>query len=484
MNKSSLMTLLRIFNKRQLKEFSDFVRSPFFNKNISVIKLFDYIKSLYPGYDQIKLEKEYAYKAALGKSEYHPVFMRVLMSKLHILAEDYLIHRSLQEDRTGRQNYLIERLSALNEIVLARKIVGKEIKMLESLIPSKADDYLKIYQLMYHKTNLFSQQFSITRMNRPGENLDKDQKYLICYFLLKILDDYTYYLSLGNIMNYKPKLDFLDGITFFLKENKNYLEIPAIKIQYFNAMLMLEKNVKYLNELKSALYNLYPVMQKQDVYSTISNILNFCQNSYFLTNDEFFVNEKHEINLFALEKNFVTGNEEDTGIGFARYYNILISFLEVSKFDEAEKFINEYGTKLPETEQNFWINFSYASLKCYLEDQDSALNYLTKIKRLRNSMEKLNFKGLELKIFYEARMFEQAETSLDAFMHLIQEEKLLSGLNKEVFRKYCYYYKKLLLLNFGRKSTNPVSLMNELSKTPNVMQKNWLIKKIKEIEVK
>ncbi|MEO8514719.1 MAG: hypothetical protein ABI543_14260 [Ignavibacteria bacterium] len=484
MNKSSLMVLLRVFDKKQLKEFSDFVRSPFFNKNKAVIRLFDYIKTLYPGYDPVKLDKENVYKAAFGKSEYHPIFMRVLMSKLHALAEDYLIHKSLEGDRTGRQNYLIESLSAMNELVLARKIVRNEIKQLETFNPAKADDYLKMYQLMYHKTNLFSQQFSITRMNRPGGNFDNDQKYLICYFLLKILDDYTYYLSLNNIVNYKPKLDFMNGITFFLKENNDYLEIPAIKIQYLNAMLMIEKNIKHLFELKTALYSLYPVMQKQEVYSTISTILNFCHNSYMLTNDEQFLNEKHEINLFALEKNFVTGNEEDTGIGFARYYNILVSFFEVSKFDEAEEFISNYGAKLPEEAQNFWINFSYASLQCYRHDQDSALEYLTKIRRLNNSMEKLNFKGLELKVFYEAGMIEQAETALDAFMHLIQKEKLLSELNKEIFRKYCYYYKKLLLLNFEKKSTNPVSLLKELAKTPNVMQKNWLIKKIKETETK
>lgn len=475
---------MRIFNKKQLKEFSDFVSSPYFNKNKSVCKLFNYIKSLYPEYDPVKLDKENAYKAAFGKSEYHPIFMRVLMSKLNTLAEDYLIHSSLRDDRTGRQNYLIEKLSSMNELTLAQKTVKNEMKRLETYTPSKADDYLKMYQLMYYKTNLFSLQFSITRMNRPGGSFDNDQKYLISYFLMKILDDYNYYLSLGNIMNYKPKLDFMDGITFFLKENKDYLEIPAIRIQYLNAMLMIEKNVNHLYELKTALYSLYPVMQKQDVFSTISAILNFCHNSYMLTNEELYLKEKHEINMFALEKNFITSAEEDTGIGYARYYNILISFFEVSKFDEAEKFITEYGRKLPEEVQNFWINFSYASLQCYRQDQESALLYLTKIKRLSNSMEKLNYKGLELKIFYEARMFDQAETSLDAFMHLIQEEKLLSAFNKEIFRKYCYYYKKLLLLNFERKSTNPRSLLKELNNTPNVMQKNWLIKKIIEIEAK
>jgi len=484
MNKSSLITLLRVFDKKQLKEFSYFLRSPFFNKNKAVIKLFDHIKSLYPDYAPDKLDKESVYKAALGKSEYHPVFMRVLMSKLRSLAEDYLIHTKLQTDKTGRRNYLIEKLSEMNELTEARKIVSNEMKILEKFKPIKADDYLKVYQLMYHKTNLFSQQFSITRMNRPGSRFDEDQKYLICYFLLKILEDYMYYLSLSNIINFKPKLSFLDGITFFLNKNKEYLEIPDIKIQYLNIMLMLEKDIKYLTELKEALYSSFRELQKQDVYSTISNILNFCQNSFLLTNDEQFLHEKHEINLFTLENNFITSSADEIEIGFARYYNILVSFFEVGKFDDAEKFISGYGPRLPESEQDFWINFSYASLQCYRQDQDSALSYLTKIKRLKNSMEKLNFKGLELKIFYEAGMFLEAETALDAFIHLINEEKLLSAINKEIFRKYCYYYKKLLLLNYEKKSTDAESLLIDLANTPNVMQKNWLRKKIKEIEAK
>lgn len=48
MIKSTLLELLKTFNKEELKRFEDFLRSPYYNNNSNVIKLFNVIKSIFP----------------------------------------------------------------------------------------------------------------------------------------------------------------------------------------------------------------------------------------------------------------------------------------------------------------------------------------------------------------------------------------------------------------------------------------------------
>jgi hypothetical protein len=48
MHKSNLFEILNTFTLKEFKEFGEYIRSPFFNKNESVKKLYYYVKKYYP----------------------------------------------------------------------------------------------------------------------------------------------------------------------------------------------------------------------------------------------------------------------------------------------------------------------------------------------------------------------------------------------------------------------------------------------------
>jgi len=87
---SNLLELLSKFTIQEVKEFNEFVISPFFNKNENVAGLFKYIKKYYPDFNNKKLEKEYAFKKIFKNEKYNDGFMRTLMFNLGKLAEDIL----------------------------------------------------------------------------------------------------------------------------------------------------------------------------------------------------------------------------------------------------------------------------------------------------------------------------------------------------------------------------------------------------------
>ncbi len=56
---SKSIQVLKTLSEEELKQFSDFLRSPFHNKNRSLIKLFDVLKKYHPEYE-VENEKVYS----------------------------------------------------------------------------------------------------------------------------------------------------------------------------------------------------------------------------------------------------------------------------------------------------------------------------------------------------------------------------------------------------------------------------------------
>ena len=54
---NTLLGMLSKFNPREFKEFGEFVKSPFFNKNIHVKQLYEYLKKFYPDFKDKRLDK-------------------------------------------------------------------------------------------------------------------------------------------------------------------------------------------------------------------------------------------------------------------------------------------------------------------------------------------------------------------------------------------------------------------------------------------
>ena len=101
MIKSNLVELLRSFSLHEIKEFGEYVHSPFFNKNQSVMKLYDYIRKQYPEFRSEKLKKEFVFNALFPRAEYNDGFMRTLIFLLTQNAEQYLSHINYKNQSVG-----------------------------------------------------------------------------------------------------------------------------------------------------------------------------------------------------------------------------------------------------------------------------------------------------------------------------------------------------------------------------------------------
>ena len=69
LKKSNLLVILSSFTSAEIKEFDDFIQSPFFNKNQSVIKLYSYLKKQYPYFEEKAVFKRTVYKSVFPETE-------------------------------------------------------------------------------------------------------------------------------------------------------------------------------------------------------------------------------------------------------------------------------------------------------------------------------------------------------------------------------------------------------------------------------
>src|SRR6187399_2290666 len=98
MKNTSLIKILKTFSTAEIKEFGEFVRSGFFYKNESVIRLYDYIRKFHPEYDENKIEKENVHKKLFTGTKYNDGFLRKLIFNLTNLAETYMAYKNSTED--------------------------------------------------------------------------------------------------------------------------------------------------------------------------------------------------------------------------------------------------------------------------------------------------------------------------------------------------------------------------------------------------
>ena len=81
MNKSKSVQLLSAFSKDELSRSDDFLKSPYFNKNNRVIRLYKELAKDHPEFNSRNIQKEKLYKELFPGKEYNDQIMKNLNSE-------------------------------------------------------------------------------------------------------------------------------------------------------------------------------------------------------------------------------------------------------------------------------------------------------------------------------------------------------------------------------------------------------------------
>jgi hypothetical protein len=453
-----------------MREFSEYVRSPFFNKNQSTIKLFDYLKKQYPVFDSKKIEKELVYKKLFAGTAYNDGFMRTIMFNLAQLAEDFLSYSNYRKDIFSVKRHLAVELNERELYKLFEKSMREVYTMLDKEPVKESDHYYNRYYLEYE--NLYY----LTKIH-----FDRNEKFiqktgihdifnhLTYYYVIRILKFYLYVLNTKNIYKVDYKTNIIDDIIKGIKPEQ-FKDIPLINI--YLKLLMIHINP----DEESYFYDTVEMIEKAEIsydelIEAFINIENYCKKK--IRNGHVkFENVLFRIYKIELERNCYLLNKK---MPHKLFRNIVDLGLRLNEFDWTKNFIEKHKKDLDiEFRENSYM-YSTALLEFYMKNFEKALEILSRV-RYDEIYHKLDIKCFIIAIYYELNHEDSLLSSLDSFRHFLNNDKLIPESRKESYANF--------LKNVKNKDIIEVKILaDKVKNTEQVQNRQWVDSKIEELLV-
>ena len=483
MFKSTLTEVLKTFSKQEIKEFSLFIQSPYFNTNQSVIKLFEQIRKHHPEFDEKAMDKKLLFEKAFRKIRCGESFMRMSVFRLMELAKKFLIQKNLERNDLNNDTVLLEELN-FREL---HGLMMKSIKVLESRLARKkakeADAYLAKYRLEYFKNEVKANDTKlITYKDTLDEELMLEQKNLNIFFFINSLKFFQYFLNQKTyVVNAKGYPDFMNNIFDFLNQNSEYLNVPVLNVYYNICLMLIKKDEKYFFELKKMLFENKNDISYNEKFNLTAILRNYAQKQFNDGRDEF---KTYVIDIlkYSIKHKLLTFSQQGKYISETRFMNIVWAGIRSNELDWLEGFIKKFTDMLEPDKTQYVIAYSTAAIEFERGNYSGALEKLVKSGPIKNVFFKAAIKQLTIMIYYELHWYVQASELLDSFVHFVKANKLLPEMYINKSNSFIGYFSRLLKLNYktGNDSFEISKLISELEPT----SEKWLLKKARELEKK
>ncbi len=479
MKKSNLLAILSSFTSAEIKEFDDFIRSPYFNKNQSVVKLYSFLKKHYPDFEVNAVMKKNVYNAVFPDSEYNDGFLRTLMFTLLSLAEDYL---SLNEIKTRNSYFKINLLKAYSRKNLWKNFEKECKTALSEIERTKKRDFLYYYE-RYSIENekyflLQKKYFNKTEKFHLNEGIYNITYNLGSYYYITMLRLYLYILNVKELYNIELRSHELEEAYDRLEPHK-FRDTPIIPVFYDLIRVLIKKDSLkyYYNAKKKYLQNINNI-HIDDSIEVLINLENYCKKMIRSGMTEF---NRELLELYKHEIELGTYKLEPGGISVVLFLSVIKSALSINENIWAVEFMEKYKKVLnPEIRHNT-LKFAEALLHFAGKDFERALNSLENIKHT-DIYNKFEIKTLLISVYYELNKFDEMEGTIDSFRHMLNNDKYINSSRKRYYINFIRVCLKLLKLK-TKFDENTVYYIKEMIKAPDfVIDKLWIEQKIKEAE--
>jgi len=483
MLKSKFIDVIRTFSKDELKEFRDFVYSPFHNSNKNVIKIFELIKKHSPDYTTDLIDKEKLFNKIYPGKKYNDTVIRILLSDLLRLSEEYLALKRARKYRFGDNLSLLEELRDRGLDSLYHTNYKDTLNILSEIDDTRTK-YFSIFELEvvnvdFHLRRDKQQQISSNVLNRV-ENL-------VYFMLIEIVRNIQDLVINENTFN--AKFDFniayefvkhFDFKAILEKLKQHRPEHYPLMLIYYNLLntLMKEEDEAAYDRLKTSMESYFSRMSKEEI-GRLTHYLESCCLLRMKHNLEKYRKEIFHVYELMLEYGVYSFGTDE--MNAQRFKNIFIAAININDINWAEKFIEKYTVKVQPEYRESMRYYSRALIKFIKKDFNGALADLNKVKNDYFIL-KMDIKSWSLKIYYELNYFEQAFSFIDSYRHFLSKNISISPVLKERHLSFLKFTSELMRLKSKADNISLQNITHDLSNNNNVVHKDWINEKIKELE--
>jgi hypothetical protein len=477
MKENKVIELIKSFSPAELKKFGDFVKSPFFNKNVHIISMYEYFNKHSSDLDKLKLNYEDIFRFIFRSEKYSELKVRSIISTFVKLIEQYLVYISSSKNIIYQKTLLVNTLHQRNLIKNFRSALKETMEYQKKQFTRDEDYYYnQIYLEVDALNHLLERNTKINEddFHKIGENQN-------LYFILTKLNLLHFmFLQMREATDsHGQRVWMMNEIITYIESNLPVIskEHPLIYMKYLILMTMMKpEQVINFNRLKKFVTDNHDKLSGNVQAYIFKALTDYCA---LRCNgpDPAFKNERFKVYKIMEDKGILNKSKFITVVDFI---NAIISALETGKFLWADKFLNKYKDRvLPELHEAA-INLAKTQIFFYKKKYDDALETLNNVS-YNNHYFYLQSKKMLAKIYFEKNDYESITYIIDTTRHYLKRNSGISRINWELFSKFFVYLKRLINLDAGQKEKISTAL-EDLNKENSVSSKEWLLNKFTELE--
>jgi hypothetical protein len=475
-----LITVLKSLKPDEFREFGRFTESPFLNGRKETARFFRMIKPYYPEFDDKKMSKESLFKKLYPGKKYDESTIRKLSSFLLKTAESYLAYTGLKEDSFYLELSLAIQLS--NRGLYNHS--EKKIRQLEDRYNKLGGDYeyyfWKKYMIERHKNAIFAYKgddhLASEAILKRTNYLSYHMAVMMCKSLISLFinqKNFNANYSKSDFYIFTGNFNFSSYIDELQKQGHDYYSIIAV--EYYEAMALLNpESSEYFSRFKTLLkteLSKFSYIEQINLFSIFEAVC-----TLKIENGE----KEYSRDLFEAYREMIDKklySYTPGGYFILRIFrNIVHAAINLHEYRWLESFLKKHLNELPPDNIENMGSLARALLLFEKGKYGESLEAVSLIQYELFHL-KIDIKNLQLKIFYELGLFDEANSLIDTYKHFISGNRFIS----ERYRTLAGNFVNLTLRLLAARETGDMhdakKIITEILENRNTLYDEWILEK-------
>jgi hypothetical protein len=466
MKRSKLLLLLQQLDSQQQKHFLRFLKSPFFNENQDLIKLYEFLTANVA----LPPKKEHTWKAIFPKRPFDDQDFRHLCS--HLLRQVLEFHswQQLQADTLGEHIY---QLKALNQPELHKHFSGivRNIQRQAQQAGKLEPEYH--YQLSRMELLRHNHLEQSGKRVRTFSHLEAADHHLDCFYITQKLKNYCELLGYHKTIATAGQIALPDNFLSYVGDSE-YLNEPTVRAYYLATKMLLHTDQeKYFRDLREVLIQRGEEFSLSEKRVLLTHLINYCIDTKINAGRQEYFQELFSLYQIALEQRIIFQGDQ---LNPQHYKNIITIGLYIKEYAWSEGFIQEYTHLLPKENQENALNYNLAKVYFQQGAYEQVIEQLREVE-YQNISYALGSKWMLLKTYYELGEFRALDSLSESFRIYLRRNKLISKDLKQQYLNVLRFTRKLsTVAPYDHKALDRIR--EQIEQCAALADKRWILSKL------
>ena len=472
-----MLEYFKDLTEEELVKFEKFVYSPYFNNQKNNVRLFDYLKALYPDIEKADITKESLSVNIYEEKEVNDVKIRKLISEFSLLMEKFYTQQEIEDENIRNKILLLQSLRKRGLQKRFEMNYNSTSKLLKNIFSKDENYYLNKISLI---NEMFYFKFGDIRgelekgIQEKSDNLD----YYFAFSKLHAFNEMMHNEGTKNKNSFFKK-KYWNEIIRQIEEDKEIIarNHPNLLIIYYVVMMFETMDDKYLNLLTAYLKDKGKKFKKNNLKYYYHYITQYFIKKTNLGQIEYREKTFNFYKYMRKEKLFVIDNI----ITDFEFNNVVNTSLALKEYNWLESFVEEYKKYLAPNFVKDAYNLAKAKLMFGRKDYKNIFQYLNNVD-YKDANYYAHSKFLLGRVYFDMENINGAKYIVANLKQYLRKRKSITAEQADTIKIFYYYLNELVKI-YESKTASKKSLKiilakqldNEKKLIPN---KNWFYEKI------